>query len=211
MEVVTLIAILVGPVLAILVSRWLDNAREERARKMDIFRTLMRTRRTPVYPEHVGALNLIEIEFAKDEQVMTAWKALLQHFGTNHPRSDNETVNDQMSPEECQQRENNFHDRLYNERQRLLAKLLHAIAKQLGFRVEQLEIFEGGYTPQGWQNIELEQSVIRRFFVDLYLGRRVVPVGVVDYTEGSVAEVSTSNGSQKEFKSTDQPTPPSTA
>ena len=62
MEWITLTAILVGPVFAILVSRRLEHLRDQRTRKMDVFRTLMRTRRTPIHTDHVGALNLVEIE-----------------------------------------------------------------------------------------------------------------------------------------------------
>ena len=54
--------------------------------------------------------------------------------------------------EESRQRDNLFNKRLFDERQRLLAKVLHSMAKTLNFKIEQLEIFEGGYTPQGWQD-----------------------------------------------------------
>lgn len=74
MEILTLIAIFSGPFFAILVSRILDNGKEQRARQMEIFRTLMRTRRTPIWAEHVGALNLVEIEFKDDPKVIAAWK-----------------------------------------------------------------------------------------------------------------------------------------
>jgi hypothetical protein len=74
-----------------------------------------------------------------------------------------------------------FEKRLGQERQSLLAKLLHAMAKALGFKIEQLEIFEGGYTPQFWAEVETEQSIIRKFVVDLAHAKRVVPMGVIDY------------------------------
>ena len=45
---------------------------------MDLFRTLMRTRRVPMSADHVGALNLIEIEFASEPDVLAAWKLLYQ-------------------------------------------------------------------------------------------------------------------------------------
>jgi hypothetical protein len=141
----------------------------------------MRTRRTPVAPEHVGALNLIEIEFAKDGEVISSWKALLQHFSTQHGRYPEESVVDSMDQQERSQRNRIFEERLGQERARLLAKLLHAIAKRLGFRAEQLEIFEGGYTPQGWIDVDLEQRIIRRYGVDLAGGRAVLPISVSDF------------------------------
>ena len=149
MEIIAIGAIIVGPMLALLVSRYLDDRRDKNARRMDIFRTLMRTRRTPIYPEHVGALNLVEIEFSNNAEVGSAWKALFEHFGDQHARSGGEVISPDMPPEEAMRRNQAFDKRLSDERQRLLAKLMHAVAKDLGFKVEQLEIFEGGYTPQG--------------------------------------------------------------
>jgi hypothetical protein len=64
----TVLAIVIGPIAAVAITRWLNDRRDQRNRRMDIFRTLMRTRRSPMSPDHVGALNLIEIEFSNDEQ-----------------------------------------------------------------------------------------------------------------------------------------------
>jgi hypothetical protein len=136
-------------------------------------------------PEHVGALNLIEIEYAKDDEVISCWTDLFKHFGTAHPRHPDEQLWSEMSQEERGTRERRFAERLGGERQRLLAKLLHAMARRMRFNIDQLEIFEGGYTPQGWQDFETEQMVVRRFAIELALGRRVLPVGVFDYTRAN--------------------------
>ena len=63
MGLATVLAVLVGPVIAVLITRYFDNRRADEARKLDIFRTLMRTRRLPLHWDHVGALNLVEVEF----------------------------------------------------------------------------------------------------------------------------------------------------
>lgn len=188
MEWITLIAILVGPVFAILVSRRLEHRREQRTRKMDVFRTLMRTRRTPIHSDHVGALNLVEIEFATDTDVVKSLKALFAHFGTPHGRRPGEEVDDKMSKDEAYSRDDKFHARLSSERQALLAKLLHSIAKCLGFKIEQLEIFEGGYSPQGWEDVEREQRFIRRYVVEMALGRRHLPVSILGDEDDMKAE-----------------------
>jgi hypothetical protein len=54
------------------------------------------------------------------------------------------------SDEEMMRCEHNYQPRPADEQRRLRTKLLHAIAKSLGFRIEQLEIFEGSYTSVGW-------------------------------------------------------------
>lgn len=139
----------------------------------------------PMSPDHVGALNLVEIEFANDKKVTEKFKALIDHFGTAHARLPNETVGDTMEPSDRSKAEEDFHRRIFRERQELLADLLHAIARNLGFKIEQLEIFKGGYTPQGWEDVEMEQAFIRRFIVDLALGRRAVPVAVLSLVDGA--------------------------
>ena len=134
---------------------------------------------------HVGALNLIEIEFAGCDTVLKSWKKLFEHFGESHVPYATESIDENMAPEEVNSKNSRFDERLYNERQRLLTKLLHAIAKEMKFDIEQLEIFEGGYIPQGWIDTEMEQRIVRKYVLDLYWGTRVIPVGVVDYSQGN--------------------------
>lgn len=179
----TLAAIITGPLLGAGFAIWLERRRERRSRRLDIFRTLMRTRRTPMWPEHVGALNLVEIDFYKSPTVINAWKALFRHLGTPHPRHANEELREGMPEQELRERDQRYGQRIAEERQRLLSKLLHAIGRELGFRIEQLEIFEGGYSPQGWGTIEDEQTVVRRMFAEIALGRRMFPIGVFHLPE----------------------------
>jgi hypothetical protein len=145
----------------------------------------MRTRRTPVVPDHVGALNLVEIEFANDQQVLSAWRILFTHFGTEHQPKAQERQDASLSEEENRNRQAQFLTRIATERQTLLAKLLHCMAKALGYKIEQLEIFEGGYTPQGWADDELEGRAVRRLFAEIALGKRPFPIGVFNNAAGS--------------------------
>jgi hypothetical protein len=62
------------------------------------------------------------------------------------------------------------------------------MAKALGFKIEQLEIFEGAYTPQGWADIELEQTAIRRFAAQIAFGQRALPVLVFEPTASEVGD-----------------------
>jgi hypothetical protein len=181
-EWLTLMAIVLGPLFGIWLARHMQDRASYRERRMDIFRTLMRTRRTPVWPDHVGALNLVEIEFAGERNVIDAWRELFKHLGTPHARRFDEAASDAMTPEETGERDRRHYVRLGEERQRLLARLLHAMAKALDFKIEQLEIFEGGYTPQGWADIEVDQNAIRRFAAQLAAGQRLLPIAVWDYT-----------------------------
>lgn len=180
-ELLTLFALVAGPVAAVFITRYLDEQRAYKARRMEVFRTLMRTRRAALSSDHIGALNLVEIEYADEQPVLDAWKRLFEHFGTPQIRKDEEKIEGVTDAKEIDKRNEAFSSRLVQERQRLLAKLLHAMAKVLGFKIEQLEIFEGGYTPQFWVNVENEQDAIRKFVVDLARGKNVVPMAVIDY------------------------------
>lgn len=80
-ECITLAAIMLGPVLALFTQRLLDHLRENKERRVQLFLTLMRTRATPLAPDHVNALNSIDVVFdgGRDQKVRDAWSKLLAH------------------------------------------------------------------------------------------------------------------------------------
>ena len=197
LTVLTVIALLAGPPLGVALARYLEYRRDRGGRRMDVFRTLMRTRQVATSVDHVGALNLIEIEFARDEEVLVAWKELFQHFAAMHVRRPDEQALPRASQLDNKQCEERFNKRLGDERQRFLAKLLHAMARVLNFRIEQLEIFEGGYTPQGWENEYLEQQAARNFVIDLYRGNVALPVMVFSPPNSKASTLPANGGGPK--------------
>ena len=68
-DVLTIVAILTGPIISVQIQKWLDKYKEIRAKRLDIVKTLMATRGTHVSFEHVRALNMIDIEFAGVDKV----------------------------------------------------------------------------------------------------------------------------------------------
>jgi len=149
------LVILAGPLLAVWFTRVNDDKRADKARKMDIFRTLMRTRKIPVHIDHVGALNLIEVEFINNKKVITAWKTYLANLSENLPSIEQKAE----------------YDAAIRKRDSLLTKLLSEIAQALKIKVEQLDILEGNYIPQGWLNDDWEQRLARRHLIDVLAGR----------------------------------------
>ena len=83
--IATIAAVVIGPILALMITRIIDDQRAAKARKLDIFRSLMKTRRMPVHFEHVGALNLVEVEFIENREVIAAWKSYLSNLGEQLP------------------------------------------------------------------------------------------------------------------------------
>ncbi len=56
-------AVFLGPIVAVQLTRYLDNKKEIRERKLWVFKTLMATRASALSPHHVEALNRIDLEF----------------------------------------------------------------------------------------------------------------------------------------------------
>lgn len=154
--VATAVAAVLGPLIAISVTRMSDDRKEVRDRQMAIFRTLMRTRKMPIHIEHVGALNLVEIEFVTEPAVLNAWREYLKNLGEPYPAQATEPIQAQFQ----------------KRRDLLLTKLISEIAKALKFEVEQMDIFEGNYIPQGWNDDDFEQRLVRKGLIDVLHGRR---------------------------------------
>ena len=145
-EIVTVLALVTGPMIAVVIAKYIDEHRAKRERRMGIFRTLMRTRggTQRLYADHVNALNLVEVEFYDDPKVSTAWKNYI------------ESLNQQDAQE--------------NDRQRLLTELLKEMSAALNYKIGDLQIFVGGYTPMGWLDGEIaakEWQIIRRYLMAL--------------------------------------------
>jgi hypothetical protein len=84
---IVVIAILLGPILAIQIQQRLDRLREVRRMKEEVFRVLMATRGNRRAPEHMQALNSIDVAFyggrRSDVRVSLASKAYLLSLTTD--------------------------------------------------------------------------------------------------------------------------------
>lgn len=156
----TIIAVMVGPVLAVWITRIIDERRASKQRKFDIFRTLMRTRKLPIHVDHVGALNLVEVEFVNNGNVINAWKKYLANLSETLP------------PVE----EKDRFDDACKKRDSLLTKLISEIAKVLKIRIEQIDILEGNYIPQGWHDDDWEQRLVRRGLINVLSGKTPIMI-----------------------------------
>ena len=118
------LATLLGPIFAVLVTRFIDEKRQRRSRQMEVFRALMTSRRADLSHEYVKALNSIEIEFGGVEPVESAQRELFRHLNLHSQPLD---WNDQL--------------------RRLQTRLLYAMATYLGYKMEHLpNTVEGTHT-----------------------------------------------------------------
>lgn len=161
-DAVMILAVLAGPVIAVQLTRYLDNKKEIRERKLQVFKTLMATRSYNVSWDHVMALNRIDLEFdaknKKEKAVIESWKAYLDHLGDKAFPSDQWGV----------------------KRIDLFVELLHQIAKVLDFDFDKTHIKNSSYSPTAHGTIEEQQHAMRQGLVELLEGRRVIPMLVTN-------------------------------
>ncbi len=156
--IVTIFAIYLGPIRAVEVARRNDVAREATRRQRDIFAALMRTRNATLMPEHVWALNLIQVEFAHNDSIINAYKNYIAHLSR---------VVAAPGP---------ALDAFLRERRDLFFDLVHEIARVVGFSLDKRDLERAAYVPAGWEYEQAEQQSLRRSMLELLDGRRGLPV-----------------------------------
>jgi len=168
-----ILAIIIAPVLAVQIQKFIENKKEKRERKMQIFRTLMATRATPLYAQHVEALNMIDIEFFEDKTITESWKLLLDNFAS-YPK-DPKDPNDPSYQAEL----NLCMDKSTN----LLTDLLYEMAKSLNYKFDKVHLKRSVYNPKGHADYILDQEFIRQSLVRVLLGKIPIPIKVVNMEE----------------------------
>ena len=83
-EIITVVAIIMGPVLALFAQRVLDHLREKKKQRLNLFMGLISTRAEFLSRAHVRGLNSIVVVFNKgsDQKIREAWRRVLEHAGT---------------------------------------------------------------------------------------------------------------------------------
>ena len=172
----TLLAIVLGPILAVQAAQSLNRRRASKERKLHIFRTLMSTRGANLAPAHVDALNLIDIEFhgrsRKDKRVVEAWKMYLDH------------LNDRDYPRES----------WGARRVELFIVLLHRMAIRLGYDFDQSHLKNTSYFPEGYGTTMAEQDAIRKAALEVLSGRTALPMYLVNVPPAGGAAAPPSDG-----------------
>jgi hypothetical protein len=158
---VTIVAILVGPIAALYIQRRLDLGREARNRKLSVFKTLMSFRATGLAPVFVQALNLIDVEFdggtKKEKAVRDAWRELL------------DLLNNYKATPNAEEKS-----------RELKANLLQAMGKCLGYEFDKVQVKKGAYYPEGLVNTEQEQHAVRKGILEVLQGKRRIPIGLFE-------------------------------
>ncbi|QOR38570.1 hypothetical protein HNO52_08650 [Billgrantia diversa] len=162
-DILTIVAILLAPIAAVQVQKWLEVFREQRGRRLNVFKTLMATRAANVSPEHVQALNMIDLEFQgkRYKPITDTWKAYLDHLAS-YPKDGGETLQQQWGEKRV--------DRLVS--------LLMEMGKSLGYEFDEVHVKKGVYAPEAHGQIENENLLIRRGLIRLLYGDSAVKMDV---------------------------------
>lgn len=170
---VMVFVVLAAPLLAVQAQKFIERMREKRQRKLAIFFQLMATRATRVAPQHVQALNMIDIEFygrkifrfryqnRKEKKVSETWKEYHDHL--NQPYKEDEF-------------------KLWVKRNNeLFTDLLYEMAISLGFDFDKVQLKRGVYFPRAHDEQELAQLIIRDNLVKILTGDKALPMEIVSF------------------------------
>ncbi len=156
-----ILAIILGPVLAVVVTMVCSHLKEIRQRKLTIFKTLMATRADSTSRNHVNALNTIDLEFDnKEKEVLSSWKEYRDFlYNSKH-------------------REEISYNLWQEERENLLATLLHNMALALKYDFDKAHIKNYSYSPTAHGDLEYENSYIRKGIIEILEGKKSLPMHI---------------------------------
>ena len=166
--VATILAVILGPIIALWIQRGLDKWREADKRRLEVFKSLMTYRGTRLAPAFVQALNLIDLEFKgkRDKPVLDAWKELQDHYSEWGQKSESDAA---------------AQSSMLNDRAlELLSTLLVNMGARLGYSFNKVYIKKGWYYPKGLTNIEAEQHALRQSLLKVLSGQSHLPVAVFE-------------------------------
>jgi hypothetical protein len=159
-------ATIVGPILAVQAQKAVERFRESRRRKTHLFEQLMATRASRVSPEHVRALNMIDLVFygerllgmsrrtAKEQHVLDSWKEYLDQL--NNKADEGQLMLWVAKGDE------------------LFTNLLFAMSQDLNFKF-------GSYSPIAHGEIEAEERELRKATISLVTGKHALKMNVVSF------------------------------
>ncbi|WP_146604248.1 DUF6680 family protein [Cupriavidus phytorum] len=167
-------ATLTGPILAVQAQKWVERSREARGRKLHIFHSLMATRGSRLSPDHVRALNMIDLSFygpvrfgknwrSKAERaVLAAWKEYLDHLSDRH---DFEGPNAQA---------------ILARRDELFVNLLTTMAADLGYEFDRVQLRKSWYSPVAHGELEERQGQLLIAAAEVFQGRRPLHIAPME-------------------------------
>jgi hypothetical protein len=82
-----IIATLLSPIVAVLITTYLQDRKTKKSAQLELFKTLYSLRGSPVNYYYVNALNTIELIFDDSERVLASWKDYYSLLGNKDKES----------------------------------------------------------------------------------------------------------------------------
>lgn len=168
-----MLSTVLGPILAVQAQKMVEQFRERRQRKIRLFEQLMATRAARLSPEHVRALNMIDLVFygektlgilrrsAKEQNILDAWKEYHDHLNTRAEEG-------QLS--------------LWAARgDEIFTNILFSIAQDIGYTFDRVQLKRGAYSPIAHGELEAQQEQIRKAALSLLTGEHALKMNVVGF------------------------------
>jgi hypothetical protein len=159
-EWMTLVALVVGPMLAVGTQLWWQRRKEKRDHKIWVFSTLMSLRANMLAPDSVRALNLIDVVFYKNAKVRARWKTMLDYLASDDWKA-------QPVAQTTLDKTKDFQ-----------AELLAQIAKDLGYKYDHTHIKQNAYYPKVYNLLDEDNTKLRRLGIQVLDGKASINVVV---------------------------------
>lgn len=169
----TIVATLLGPIMAIQSQKWIEAFREHKKRKLRVFNQLMATRAARLSAEHVQAINTIDLVFygsfifgihyrsKKEQAILEAWREYHDNLCTGADLT------------EAQQQAH------FTQRTELFFDLLYVISQDVGLKFDRVQLKRGIYTPVAHEEFEAEHQAIRKLVLRTLKGENALNINVL--------------------------------
>lgn len=132
-EWINIAAIVIGPIVAVGITLWIEGRRKAHDAKLTTLRLLLASRDFPSDPSYQVAIKLVPVEFNDCPAVLTAHREFLEAANVN---------TDGMSEERAKA--------VYDNTAIKVTRLLFEMAKAAGLSIRETDIQTGGYGSRGF-------------------------------------------------------------
>jgi hypothetical protein len=167
------VATFLGPVFAVQAQKWVEALRERRNRKHFVFSQLMATRLARLSPEHVQALNMIDLAFYGDKYLRFRWQSSTEKLVSREWKEYFDTLGLES--------DDSNHSIVTNKRDTAFIDLLSAIAIDVGYEFDKVQLRRGAYSPMIQTKTEEEQRRLREALLAVFEGSRPLRMDVVRF------------------------------
>jgi hypothetical protein len=166
-DTILILATIAGPILAVQAQKWIERATERGSAQKRIFFALMATRATRVAPDHVQALNMIDLEFSgsgwrrqtsREREVVNRWRIYADHLNQDVDEAD-----------------------LWNAHgDELFTDLLVALAAALRYSFDRVQLRRGIYYPRAHGEAETRRVVFEKAVVKVFTGESPLSMKITE-------------------------------